>query len=147
MELVWWHWIVIGFVLVGAEMALPAFYLIWFGLGALLLGLLLLIVPLGTTGQMLIWTLTSTAMVLLWFRYLKPRTMSLAGTSAQIVGEIGLLTRAVAPYERGEVRFQKPLAGAESWACIADEAIAAGERVRVASVEGSILKVSPAKKG
>lgn len=147
MELAWWHWIVIGFVLVAAEMAAPAFYLIWFGLGALLLGLLLLIVPLGTTAQILMWTLTSSAMVLLWFRYLKPRTMSLAGSSAQIVGEIGLLIRAVAPYERGEVRFQKPLAGSEVWACIADEAIAAGERVRVASVEGNILKVGKANKG
>jgi inner membrane protein len=144
MELAWWHWIVLGLVLVGTEMALPAFYLIWFGLGALLLGLLLLVVPLGMTAQILVWTFASTGMVLLWFRYLKPRTMSLAGSSAQIIGEIGLLTRTVAPFERGEVRFQKPLAGSEVWSCIADEAIAAGERVRVSAVEGNILKVSKA---
>lgn len=144
MEFVWWHWIVIGFVLVGAELLLPAFYLIWFGLGALLLGLLMTVVPLSMTAQLFTWTLASGGMVALWFRYLKPRTMTQAGQAAAIVGEIGLLTRAVAPYERGEVRFQKPIAGAESWPCIADEEIPAGERVRVSSVEGNVFKITRA---
>lgn len=144
MEFVWWHWLVIGLILVGAELLVPAFYLIWFGLGALILGVVMLVVPLSMTAQLFGWTLASTAMVLFWFRYLKPRTMTQAGQADAIVGEIGLLTRAVAPYERGEVRFQKPLAGAEVWPCIADEAIAAGTRVRVSSVEGNIFKITKA---
>lgn len=144
MEFVWWHWIVIGLVLVGAELLMPAFYLIWFGLGALLLGLVMTVAPLSMTAQLFGWTLTSTAMVLLWFRYGKPRTMTLAGQSMNIVGEIGLLTRDVEPFGRGEVRFQKPIGGAEVWACIADEAIAAGTRVRVASIEGNLFKITKA---
>lgn len=141
MDFAWWHWMVIGFVLVGAEMLVPAFYLIWFGLGALMLGLLLAVVPLSMTSQLLAWTLISSGMVLLWFRYLKPKTLTLAGQADAIIGEIGLLTRDVAPFERGEVRFQKPLAGAEVWPCIADEQIAAGSRVRVSSVEGNVFKI------
>ena len=144
MEFAWWYWIVIGFVLVGAELLLPAFYLIWFGLGALLLGLLMTIVPLSMTAQLFAWTVASAGMVLLWFRYLKPRTMTQVGQSDNVVGEIGLLTRAGAPFEKGEVRFQKPIAGAESWPCIADEAIPAGERVRVSSVEGNVFKITKA---
>ena len=144
MEFVWWHWIVIGLVLIGAEMMLPAFYLIWFGLGALLLGLVMTVLPIPMTAQLFIWTAVSTGLVFFWFRYLKPRTMTQAGQADAIVGEIGLLTRAVAPYERGEVRFQKPIAGAESWACIADEALPAGTRVRVSSVEGNIFKITKA---
>lgn len=144
MEFVWWHWIVIGFILVGAELLVPAFYLIWFGLGALLLGLVMTIIPLSMTAQLFVWTLASTGMVLLWFRYLKPRTMTQTGQADAIVGEVGLLTRAVAPFERGEVRFQKPIGGAESWPCIADETIPAGERVRVSSVEGNIFKITRA---
>jgi hypothetical protein len=58
-----------------------------------------------------------------------------------IIGEVGLLTRTVAPFEKGEVRFQKPLLGADVWECIADDAIKSGERVRVVAVEGSFLKV------
>jgi membrane-bound ClpP family serine protease len=34
------------------------------------------------------------------------------------------------------------LYGADLWDCIADEAIKAGERVKVVSVEGSILKIA-----
>ena len=144
MEFVWWHWVVIGLILVGAEMLVPAFYLIWFGLGALLLGLILAVVPMPMTAQLLVWTVLSSGLVLLWFRFLKPRTMTQAGQADAILGEVGLLTRAVAPYERGEVRFQKPIAGAESWPCIADEAIAAGSRVKVVSVEGNLFKISKA---
>ncbi len=33
-QLQWWHWIVGGIALVVAELAVPAFYVVWFGLGA-----------------------------------------------------------------------------------------------------------------
>ena len=38
----WWHWIVLGLVLTLAELAVPAFFIVWFGLGALGVGLVLL---------------------------------------------------------------------------------------------------------
>ena len=31
----WWYWIVGGIVLVLAELAIPSFFIVWFGLGAL----------------------------------------------------------------------------------------------------------------
>jgi hypothetical protein len=34
MHLEWWHWIVGGIALVLAELAIPSFFVIWFGLGA-----------------------------------------------------------------------------------------------------------------
>jgi membrane protein implicated in regulation of membrane protease activity len=65
----WWHWIVLGIALVIAELAVPAFFVIWFGLGALLVGLALALVPaLGMTAQLALWILASLAMVILWFR-------------------------------------------------------------------------------
>jgi membrane protein implicated in regulation of membrane protease activity len=144
MSFSWWHWIAIGLLLVLAEMMMPAFYLIWFGLGALVLGVVMLAVPMSMTAQLLAWTILSTLFVLLWFRYLKPRTLTQAGQASAIIGEIGLLTRAVAPFERGEVRFQKPVAGADVWPCIADQPIAAGQRVRVVAVEGNLFKITTA---
>jgi membrane protein implicated in regulation of membrane protease activity len=143
-DLSWWHWVVLGFVLIGIELAVPSFYLIWFGLGALVVGLLTAIWPeIGGNAQIVVWTLASAALVFLWFRYWRPRTKSLAGSSdTQMVGEVGLLTRAIEPFARGEVRFQRPLAGSDQWPCIADEAIAAGERVRVTGAEGNLLRVA-----
>jgi membrane protein implicated in regulation of membrane protease activity len=56
-----------------------------------------------------------------------------------------LAERAVGnPSGRGEVRFQKPLMGADTWPCLADEAITAGTRVKVLGVDGQFLKVGRA---
>ena len=140
----WWHWIVGGIVLVLAELVIPSFFIVWFGLGALLTGLLTLAFELSPTAQLATWTLASLAMVGLWFRVFKQSFVKTrVGTAdGEVIGEIGLLVSAVAPFERGKVRFQRPVLGSEEWVCLADAAIAAGERVKVVAVEGSFLKVS-----
>mgnify|MGYP006203490259 CR=1 FL=1 len=96
--------------------------------------------------QLGLWVLASVAMTVLWFRVFKrSQHKTLIGTAAgEVIGEVGLLVSAVAPFERGKVRFQRPLLGSEEWACMAESAIAAGERVRVVSVEGSFVKVTKA---
>ena len=139
----WWHWIVGGIVLVLAELVIPSFFIVWFGLGALLTGLLALVFDLSVTAQLATWTLASLAMVGLWFRVFKQSFVKTrVGTAdGEVIGEIGLLVSAVAPFERGKVRFQRPVLGSEEWVCLADTALAAGERVKVVAVEGSFLKV------
>ena len=147
MILEWWHWEIAGLALVLLELAVPAFFVIWFGFGAMLVGLALLVAPgMALSAQIGLWVLASVAMVVLWFRVFKrSQHKTLVGTAAgEVIGEIGLLVRAVAPFERGKVRFQRPVLGAEEWACVAESAIAAGERVRVVSVEGSYVKVAKA---
>ena len=147
MTLEWWHWEIAGLALVLLELAVPAFFVIWFGFGAMLVGLVLLLAPgLALSAQIGVWVLASVAMTVLWFRVFKrSQHKTLVGTAAgEVLGEIGLLVSAVAPFERGKVRFQRPVLGAEEWACVAESAIAAGERVRVVSVEGSYVKVAKA---
>lgn len=142
----WWHWAVAGIVLILAELAVPAFVLVWFGLGALLVALIVALADIGLTAQLAAWLVVSLAFVALWFKVFKPESHKtrIGMSDADVTGEIGLLARDVAPFEKGEVRFQKPILGTDSWPCIADEAIKAGERVRVVDVEGSFLKVAKA---
>ena len=148
MNFEWWHWIVLGLALVVAELAVPAFFIIWFGLGALVVGLAVLVLPLplGETAQIGLWVVASLAMVGLWFRvfkggeYLRSRTR-VGQSDGEPIGEIGLMTRPAEPFARGRLRFQKPVLGAEEWECVADAPIAVGERVRVVAIEGSFLKV------
>jgi membrane protein implicated in regulation of membrane protease activity len=145
MQLEWWAWIVGGIGLILAELVIPSFFVVWFGLGALLVGLLALLMPgLSLTAQLAIWTAASLVMVMLWFKVFKPGFhKTRIGTAAgEAIGEIGLLVSAVAPFERGKVRFQRPVLGSEEWVCMADTPIAAGERVKVIAVEGSFLRVS-----
>ncbi len=141
----WWHWAVAGIALILAELAVPTFVLIWFGLGALLVALILALhADIALTAQLSIWLIASVVMVALWFRVFKPgqRKTRIGTADAEVIGETGLLTRAVAPFEKGAVRFQKPLLGADVWPCIADETIEAGQRVKVLAVEGSFLKIA-----
>ena len=143
----WWHWVLGGLGLVLLELALPSFFVIWFGLSALLVGLSMLVLPtLSLTAQIALWIITSVVMVVLWFSVFKrSQHKTLIGTAAgEVIGEVGLLVSAVAPFQRGKVRFQRPLLGAEEWVCMAESAITAGERVRVVSVEGSFIKVAKA---
>lgn len=143
----WWHWIVLGLCLVMSELVVPAFFVIWFGIGALLVGVSLLAMPtLGMAVQLMLWAGLSTLLVIFWFRYLKPKTVSLAGSSsAQAVGEVGLLVSDLCPDSRGQVRFQKPVLGSDLWECYAETPIKAGERVRVVKIEGHFIKVEAAK--
>jgi len=144
MTIEWWYWAVGGLLLIMLELVIPSFFVIWFGLGALLVGGVLLVAgELSLTVQLLIWALASLAMVVVWFRVSRPsRHRTLIGTAAgEVIGEVGLLVGQVEPFQRGKVRFQRPILGAEEWACVADQTISAGERVRLVSVEGSYLKV------
>lgn len=146
MQLEWWYWIVGGIALIIAELVVPSFFIVWFGLGALLVGLLSLLLDLSLNAQLVTWTISSIGMVVLWFRVFKQGFVKTRSGTAdgEVIGEIGLLVAAVAPFERGKVRFQRPVLGSEEWVCLADAAIAAGERVKVTAIEGSFVKVSKA---
>jgi hypothetical protein len=147
LTLLWWHWMVLGLGLALVELALVSFFVIWFALGAVFTGIVLLLLPtLGFAAQMLIWTLASVVMTVLWFKYFRNANRTQVGQADGALGEIGVLVRAIEPLGvsslRGEVRFQKPIMGADVWPCLADEAIAAGERVKVVAVDGQLLKVA-----
>lgn len=150
MTLLWWHWVALGLGLALVELALFSFFVIWFALGAVLTGIVLLALPgLGFVAQMLLWTIASMAMTVVWFRYFRNASRTRAGQADEALGETGVLVRAIEPLGiagaasgRGEVRFQKPVMGADVWPCIADEAIAVGARVKVVAVDGQLLKVS-----
>jgi membrane protein implicated in regulation of membrane protease activity len=109
-------------------------------------GLLALVFDLSLPAQLAIWTLASVAMTWLWFKVFKQsfEKTRIGTADGEVIGEIGLLVSDVAPFQRGKVRFQKPLLGTDEWVCRAETAIAAGERVRVTHVEGSFLKVDKA---
>jgi membrane protein implicated in regulation of membrane protease activity len=145
MQILWWHWVVLGIVLMLLELAVPSFFLVWFGLGALIVGVLTVFSPSAPFAfQILAWTACSLVFLALWFRVFKPNLYkSRAGMArGSLIGEVGLVTRDIRPYERGQIRLQKPILGEEVWESVAEEEIRVGERVRVLEVEGNTLKVS-----
>jgi hypothetical protein len=74
MILVWWHWLVIGLLLLGLELLFPSFPMVWFGLGGLLTGVVVILLP-GHSSlvQAAFWIVVSVSFTLLWRKYLKPK--------------------------------------------------------------------------
>ena len=108
----WWHWAVLGVCLMVVELIFPTMVLVWFGLGALLVALAHFVFPdLELVPKLLIWIVSSVALVFLWFKVFKPaHHKTLIGrSSAQAIGEVGLLVSDVEPFQNGRVRFQTPL--------------------------------------
>lgn len=145
MDIQWWIWLVLGFGLIVLELMLPTFFIIWFGIGAVLVGLLAWAVPsLTLATQVLLWVGFSSVTAALWFKVLRKKTADVRWTADTALGEVGLLTHAVSEFQKGKVRFQKPILGNEEWVCIADSEIPAGERVRILAIEGNTVRVSRA---
>jgi len=148
MVFLWFHWAILGALLILSELLVPAFVLVWFGLGALVVALLVALWPeVALISQLLVWIAASVALVLLWFKVFKPyQHKTLSGrSSAEVVGEVGLLVSDIEPFGKAKVRFQTPLVGSDVWECVADEKIKAGSRVKVVSVEGSLLRIAQEK--
>lgn len=145
MELQWWIWLVLGFGLILLELVLPTFFIIWFGIGAIAVGIIAGLVPgLSLASELVIWVVLSSLTVALWFKVFKPRKDEGRWTADAVIGEVGLLIAPVSEFQKGRVRFQKPILGNEEWVCVANGDIASGERVRILAIEGNVVRVGKA---
>lgn len=147
MTLEYWQWLVFGILLIIAELFIPSFTIIWFGLSALSVGVLLWVLPtLTLTLQILLWAIFSALMAAFWFLVMKPRMLdkTRAGMSREaLLGETGQVIRTPEGDRRGLVRFSKPLLGSDEWTFICDEPVHLGDRVQIRDVSGNTLVVSP----
>lgn len=145
MELQWWIWLVLGFGLILLELVLPTFFIIWFGIGAIAVGIIAGLIPgLSLASELVIWVVLSSLTVALWFKVFKPRKEDNRWTAEAVIGEVGLLVAPVSEFQKGRVRFQKPILGNEEWVCVANSDIASGERVRILAIEGNVVRVGKA---
>jgi hypothetical protein len=144
-EILYWHWIVLGFALMISEIFLTTFFILWFGAAAIIVGALLFFVPsLQLSVQILIWTSLSALMAWGWYKYLRPLSIdkTKAGLSMEaIVGETGQVLTPPNGELRGKVRFSVPILGSDEWMIISEEVLAIGVRVAVVDISGNSLIV------
>ncbi|WP_064608067.1 NfeD family protein [Photobacterium sp. J15] len=140
-----WHWLALGLVLLLLELVGTAGYLLWLGVSALLVGLLMTMIPMSWSLQWLTFAVFSLFSTWLWWRYQhrKDRADDQASTlnkrNEQMVGQT---CRLDAPFPPGQGRIRM---GDTSWLAKADEAIDAGTLVEVIRVEGIVLVIQPKK--
>ena len=137
----WWHWSVLGLAILIGDVAVAGGtgIILWFGAGAVGVGLFLLADPdLPLWIQISLWMGFSIALLILWLAVFKPRAnrRSIVAARQEIIGEVGVVIRAGKIDEeiRGAIRFQKPIGGRDVWQFQADSVFSPGERATVASV-------------
>ena len=137
----WWTWIVLGGLLLVAEIFLPTdFFLVFFGIAALLLGLLgLLGVDLPVAAQWLLFAALSVVSLWLLRKRIKARLdhPSMPDVDA-LIGKTGIAQDGIAPGGTGRIELH-----GTTWAARNrdDRAIRRGDECLVESVEGVTLDV------
>ena len=142
MEILYWHWWVLGLGLLVAEMLLPTgFFLIWVGAAALLVGVLAWIVPMSWEAEMVLFGVLSVASFLAWRRF-RPVNLDSDQPALNRRGHsyVGRTFTLATPIVNGVGKLhvddsQWRISGADA---------EAGAQVKVVAVDGATLKVERA---
>ncbi len=135
----WWSWLILGFALLGGEMLAPGgFYLLFLGIGALIVGLLAVANLAGPSWtQWLLFTLLSVLSLTL-LRSRLARSLLAAKKVGEIVGETVELTTAIDADGVGQARFRGSVWKVHN---AGPSALELGARCRVDEVNGITLTV------
>lgn len=145
LHMLYWHWLVLGIVLVVAEIFIPSFTILWFGLGALVVGVVALLVDIPFSLQVLLWTVFSVVFTVLWFKLVKPRMVDSSnsqGARESAIGESGQVIKLPAGDTRGRLRFTTPILGEDEWEFSCDSEVALGDRLYIQEISGNVLVVA-----
>lgn len=141
----YWLWMSAGIALMIVEIFIGSFFVFWFGLAAVLVGFVVLLVPqLAFAAQITIWALLSGALALIWFRYVKPlsRDRTKAGLSREaLVGQVGQILKPPTDAARGTIRFPAPVLGSDEWQVLSEDPLVIGDRAHVTDLSGNALIV------
>lgn len=134
-----WNWFILAVLLFALETAIPGIHFLWFGVAAVLVGLLALATDVAWQWQLIVFALIAVATVFLVRRYARPdATLSdlpdLNMRGAQYIGRTVTVEEAIKG-GRGKVRVGDTIWQAEG----VDAAV--GQRVTVKSVNGTVLVV------
>ena len=140
---VFWHWLVAGVVLIGAEAVVPGTYLLWPGIAAFVTGMVAYMAPaLGWEIHAVIFAfLTVLAAIAgrrLYAKLKEPQSQSplLNKRAAQLVGSVHTLDT---PILDGYGRMKL---GDTTWK-VAGPDLPTGSKVKVVDTDGIVLKVEP----
>jgi len=135
-----WAWLIFGAVLLGLELLLPGFFLIWFGVAAAIVGVTVLAFDISWAWQLLMFGGLSVAVLLgagrLWGRE-SDQASIFTDRARQLIGQQYLLHH---PIENGRGVL---LVGDSQWSVRGPDC-PRGVTVRIVGANGTFLLVEPA---
>src|SRR5690348_10468020 len=138
-----WNWLIFGFILMALELTAPGVFLFWFGLAALLVGLVSFVVHPHWQAQLLMFAVFALAAVPIWRRLASSRSQTsesnpfLNRRAAALVGRVFTLEKPIID-GTGTVRIDDTI-----WRVAGPDA-PAGTRVKVVQADGANLTVAAA---
>ncbi len=144
--LLYWHWIVLGLLLITMELFAPLFIMLWMGVAAVVVGVILAVSGIDFSTQLVIWAVLSLLFLLLWHKFVSPRILdrTTAGLSREaIVGQVGMVTFFNQDESRGNLKFPAPIVGNDEWEFIYDGKLDHGDKVKVVDISGNSLIIKP----
>ena len=135
-----YFWIVLGVILMTAEVITPGTFLIFFGVSALLVGILTLFLPLPGTIELLLFALLSVVTLVTMRKHLKKlfsgKSQDAEGIDDSLKGRRAEVVERIAAPKPGKVELDGVL-----WSAISDEVLEPGDTVVIAEHESLTLKV------
>jgi membrane protein implicated in regulation of membrane protease activity len=137
-----WNWLILAVVLLVLETVIPGVHFLWFGLAAVVVGVVALGVGMAWPWQVLLFVALSVAVVFWVKRFVRPDVAlsdqpDLNVRGQQYVGRSVVVEQAIAN-GRGKVRVGDTL-----WSAEGPDA-PAGTSVTVTGTKGTVLVVKPA---
>jgi membrane protein implicated in regulation of membrane protease activity len=146
LEIAYWHWLVLGMLLIIFELFVPSFTIVWFGLAGVAVALVMLLFPdISLVWQLFLWAIMSCLLTFAWFKFIKPRMVdrTQAGIAKEaLLGQTGQVIKTPVQGRDGVLRFSVPLLGSDEWPFFCSEPVAAGDRVVVREISGNTLIVN-----
>lgn len=142
-DLNFWHWLILGVVLLMLELTSGSGFLLWIAIGGFITAVVALFIPmLSWPWQLLLFATFSIFACLLWWHYLKGCTESsdkpnLNRRTAQYIGRTFELEVAITN-GRGKIKI-----GDTYWIVVGED-LPVGSKVKVVSVDGVLLHVEQA---
>ncbi len=134
-----WHWWIFAVILLVLEILTPGTFFMWMGISATMVGLLMLILPIGWEMQFLLFAIFSVVSIAVGRVYIKKRPIesdqpNLNRRGAQYVGRTFTLSEPIV-HGYGKIRVDDSTWKIEGADC------PAGSQVKVVGVDGVVLKV------
>ena len=137
-------WMILGVLLLIAELLTGTTYILWPAIAALLVGVLAFLLPFGWEMQFMLFFIVSTVLLFVGHKYVRPQMKGgePSDLNDRARAMVGMRVRAIADFELGRGRVQ---VGDTQWraAMGGDGNAKAGEELRVLSVKGTTLTVEP----
>ncbi len=139
----WWHWIVLGVILLILEMNMGTFFMLGLGVAAIIVGIIDTFVDTSFTMELSIWMLLSILAIAAWFKWFREPPLTDSGQSNYRLDTLGIVMEDIQPHSRGKVTFDAPVLGNTSWHATAKVDIDKNTRVQIVQINGQLIEVEP----